>query len=145
MARHVTAAGRSRAYLGGAQVPAGACAELTAELVRIYGQSEQERLTEAGRQLQLLDRFAGAAVLEPLSRYSDLWSEDRAAHTALNSVPRPRVEPARSTCCASAWKRSSESDPARRKMSRWRRGRAAAVGRRPAGFGAFGCSGSRGT
>jgi DNA repair protein RecN (Recombination protein N) len=26
-----------------------------------------------------LDRFAGAAVLGPLSRYSDLWSEDRAA------------------------------------------------------------------
>jgi DNA repair protein RecN (Recombination protein N) len=83
VARQVTAAGRSRAYLGGAQVPAGACAELTAELVRIYGQSEQERLTEAGRQLQLLDRFAGAAVLEPLSRYSDLWSEDRAARAQL--------------------------------------------------------------
>jgi len=83
VARHVTAAGRSRAYLGGAQVPAGVCAELTAELVRIYGQSEQERLTEAGRQLQLLDRFAGAAVLGPLSRYSDLWSEDRAARVQL--------------------------------------------------------------
>ena len=83
VARHVTVAGRSRAYLGGAQVPAGVCAELTAELVRIYGQSEQERLTEAGRQLQLLDRFAGAAVLEPLSMYSDLWSEDRAARAQL--------------------------------------------------------------
>jgi len=83
VARHVTAAGRSRAYLGGAQLPAGVCAELTAELVRIYGQSEQERLTEAGRQLQLLDRFAGAAVLGPLSRYSDLWSEDRAARVQL--------------------------------------------------------------
>jgi DNA repair protein RecN (Recombination protein N) len=83
VARHVTASGRSRAYLGGAQVPAGVCAELTAELVRIYGQSEQERLTDSGRQLQLLDRFAGAAVLEPLSTYSDLWSEDRAARAQL--------------------------------------------------------------
>jgi DNA repair protein RecN (Recombination protein N) len=83
VARHVTAAGRSRAYLGGAQVPAGVCAELTAELVRIYGQAEQERLTEADRQRELLDRFAGAAVLEPLARYSDLWSEDRAARTQL--------------------------------------------------------------
>ncbi len=83
VARHVTAAGRSRAYLGGAQLPAGVCAELTAELVRIYGQAEQERLTEAERQRQLLDRFAGAAVLEPLARYSDLWSEDRAARTEL--------------------------------------------------------------
>jgi DNA repair protein RecN (Recombination protein N) len=83
LARHVTAAGRSRAYLGGAQVPAGACAQLTAELVTIYGQAEQERLTEADRQRQLLDRFAGAVVLEPLVRYSALWSEDRAARTEL--------------------------------------------------------------
>jgi DNA repair protein RecN (Recombination protein N) len=83
IARHVTAAGRSRAYLGGAQVPAGVCAALTAELVRIYGQAEQERLTESDRQRQLLDRFAGVAVLEPLARYSELWSEDRAARADL--------------------------------------------------------------
>ena len=83
LARHVTAGGRSRAYLGGAQVPASACAELTAELVTIYGQAEQERLTEADRQRQLLDRFAGAAVLEPLARYSALWSEERGARTEL--------------------------------------------------------------
>lgn len=83
LARHVTAGGRSRAYLGGAQVPASACAELTAELVTIYGQAEQERLTEADRQRQLLDRFAGAAVLEPLARYCGLWSEERAARTEL--------------------------------------------------------------
>jgi DNA repair protein RecN (Recombination protein N) len=83
LARHVTAAGRSRAYLGGAQVPAGACAALTAELVTIYGQAEQERLTESDRQRQLLDRFAGPAVLEPLARYCALWSEDRAVQTEL--------------------------------------------------------------
>jgi DNA repair protein RecN (Recombination protein N) len=83
LGRHVTAAGRSRAFLGGAQVPAGVCAELTAELVTIYGQAEQERLTVADRQRQLLDRFAGTAVLEPLARYTVLWSEDRAARTEL--------------------------------------------------------------
>jgi DNA repair protein RecN (Recombination protein N) len=83
LARHVTAAGRSRAYLGGAQVPAGACAALTAELVTVYGQAEQERLTESDRQRQLLDRFASTAVLEPLARYCALWSEDRAAQTEL--------------------------------------------------------------
>jgi DNA repair protein RecN (Recombination protein N) len=86
VARHVTAAGRSRAYLGGAQLPAAVCAELTAELVRIYGQAEQERLTEAERQRRLLDRFAGDAVLEALARYSDLWSEDRAARTELTQL-----------------------------------------------------------
>ena len=36
----------------------------------------------ADRQRQLLDRFAGTAVLEPLARYW-LWSEDRAARTEL--------------------------------------------------------------
>ena len=83
LGRHVTAAGRSRAFLGGAQVPAGVCAALTAELVAIYGQAEQERLTSSDRQRQLLDRFGGTAVVEPLARYSALWSEDRAARTEL--------------------------------------------------------------
>jgi DNA repair protein RecN (Recombination protein N) len=97
VARHVTASGRSRAYLGGAQVPASACAELTAELVRIYGQAEQERLTEAERQRQLLDRFAGTAVLEPLARYSDLWSEDRAARAELAQLRAEAQSRARET------------------------------------------------
>ena len=83
VARHVTAAGRSRAYLGGAQVPASVCADLTAAVVKIHGQAEQDRLTESDRQRQLLDRFAGAAVLEPLARYSDLWMEDRGARAEL--------------------------------------------------------------
>lgn len=86
VARHVTAAGRSRAYLGGAQVPVGVCADLTARLVRIHGQSEQERLTEADHQRQLLDRFAGAAVLEPLARYAALWAEEREARAELGQL-----------------------------------------------------------
>jgi DNA repair protein RecN (Recombination protein N) len=86
VARHVTAAGRSRAYLGGAQVPVGVCADLTARLVRIHGQSEQERLTEADHQRQLLDRFAGAAVLEPLAGYSSLWAEEREARAELGQL-----------------------------------------------------------
>jgi DNA repair protein RecN (Recombination protein N) len=89
VARHVTVTGRSRAYLGGAQLPASVCAELTASLVKIHGQAEQERLTEADRQRQLLDRFAADAVLEPLAQYSALWAEDRAARAEL---ARLRVE-----------------------------------------------------
>jgi DNA repair protein RecN (Recombination protein N) len=83
VARHVTASGRSRAYLGGAQVPSGLCAEITADLVTIHGQSEQVRLGAADRQRQLLDRFAGATVLEPLARYRMLWAEGRAARAEL--------------------------------------------------------------
>ena len=126
VARHVTAAGRSRAYLGGAQVPAGVCAELTAELVRIYGQSEQERLTEAGRQRELLDRFAGAAaartarrVLRPLvggSRYT----------VGAGSTPCRGTEPGprdRSTAVRSGGDRAN---------STWCRGGCRARGRGPA-------------
>ena len=86
VARHLTSAGRSRAYLGGAQVPANVCAELTARLVTIHGQAEQVRLTDADRQRQLLDRFAGASALTPLARYSAVWAEDRAARAELDQL-----------------------------------------------------------
>jgi DNA repair protein RecN (Recombination protein N) len=95
VARHVTAAGRSRAYLGGAQVPASVCADLTAAVVKIHGQAEQDRLTESDRQRQLLDRFAGSAVLEPLARYSGLWVEDRAARAELAKLHREAQSRAR--------------------------------------------------
>jgi DNA repair protein RecN (Recombination protein N) len=86
VARHLTSAGRSRAYLGGTQVPANVCAELTARLVTIHGQAEQVRLTDADRQRQLLDRFAGASALTPLARYSAVWAEDRAARAELDQL-----------------------------------------------------------
>ena len=56
------------------------------------------------------DRFAGAAVLEPLAKYS-ISGLRIAPHgrSWLNFVPRLRAGPARSICCASVWKRSSES------------------------------------
>ena len=75
VARHLTATGRSRAYLGGASVPAGICAEVSAALVTIHGQADQVRLVESSRQRQLLDRFAGAAVQDPLGSYVPLWAE----------------------------------------------------------------------
>jgi DNA repair protein RecN (Recombination protein N) len=83
VARDVTAAGRSRAYLGGAQVPVGLCADVTNDLVTIHGQAEQVRLADADRQRQLLDAFAGPQALEPLGRYSTLWGEARAARAEL--------------------------------------------------------------
>src|SRR5512133_1429350 len=89
VARHVTVAGRSRAYLGGAQIPASVCAELTASLVKIHGQAEQERLTEADPFFQLQDRFAADTVLDPLARYSALWAEDR---TVRAELAQPRAE-----------------------------------------------------
>ncbi len=59
VARHLTAAGRSRAYLGGTSVPAAVCADVTSRLITIHGQSEQVRLAGTDRQREILDRFAG--------------------------------------------------------------------------------------
>ena len=104
VARQVTAVGRSRAYLGGAQVPAPVCARVTEALIAIHGQSEQVRLTAADRQRTLLDRFAGetvASVLAPYARVRTPSAEPRRPSWS-GCGPRRRAERGRSTCCGSA-------------------------------------------
>ena len=89
VARHLTAAGRSRAYVGGAQVPAGICSEITGELIAVHGQSEQLRLVEADRQRELLDRFAGPELSADLLRYQERY---RARQTLRAELDRLRAE-----------------------------------------------------
>ncbi len=86
VARHLTSAGRSRAYVGGAQVPAPVCAAITEQLIAIHGQSEQQRLTAADRPRQLLDRFAGEDLAVVLSRFGELYAERRTAATELTRL-----------------------------------------------------------
>jgi DNA repair protein RecN (Recombination protein N) len=86
VARHVTAAGRSRAYLGGAQVPAPTCAAVTEALISIHGQSEQTRLGTAERQRELLDRFAGEALSATVAGYRERYSARRAAAVELDRL-----------------------------------------------------------
>ena len=86
VARQVTAVGRSRAYLGGAQVPAPMCARVTEALIAIHGQSEQVRLTAADRQRTLLDRFAGETVASVLGPYARRYAERRAAAIELERL-----------------------------------------------------------
>ncbi len=86
VSRHVTAAGRSRAYLGGAQVPAPVCASVTEPLITIHGQSEQTRLGTADRQRELLDRFAGETVEPVLARYRAGYAERRSAAAELDRL-----------------------------------------------------------
>ena len=86
VARQVTAVGRSRAYLGGAQVPAPVCARVTEALIAIHGQSEQVRLTASDRQRILLDRFAGDTVASVLGPYAGAYAERRAAVTELERL-----------------------------------------------------------
>jgi DNA repair protein RecN (Recombination protein N) len=68
--RSITAEGRSRAFLGGRSVPVATLAEVTAELVAVHGQSDQQRLTQPARQSDLLDTFAGVDVLALRDEFS---------------------------------------------------------------------------
>ena len=79
IARHVTAAGRSRAYLGGAQVPAAFCGDVTAAVVTVHGQSEQVRLATADRQREILDRFCGPELAATAATYRVSWQQRRQA------------------------------------------------------------------
>lgn len=56
--RQVSAQGRSRAVVGGAQVPVSALASLLADLATIHGQQGQTMLSLPERQRELLDSFA---------------------------------------------------------------------------------------
>src|SRR5438270_6004785 len=52
--RVVAAAGRSRAYVGGAPAPVSVLAELAEQLITVHGQSDQLRLTRRAEQVQAL-------------------------------------------------------------------------------------------
>lgn len=88
VSRTVSAAGRGRAYVGGRSVPAGLLSELAEALVAVHGQNDQLRLRSTARQREALDRFAGAAVTQPLQRYRSAWTRLRAVDTELTGIVR---------------------------------------------------------
>ena len=67
-ARTVSADGRSRAHLGGRSVPMAVLSDVADAALAVHGQHEALRLLRASEQRAVLDRFAGAAVAEPLGR-----------------------------------------------------------------------------
>ena len=89
-ARHITSR-RSRALLGGAQVTASQLAHIVGDQVTIHGQSEQVRLVDAARQLDVVDRAAGDELPGYLSRHAQLWSEFRAASQRLQRLNEDRA------------------------------------------------------
>ncbi|MDN5725514.1 MAG: DNA repair protein RecN [Propionibacteriales bacterium] len=86
VARQVSAKGRSRTWLGGAQVPATTCTEVMEAGVTICGQSEQVRLTGADRQRRMLDRAAGDKVAKPLSSYVEKYATRRRLDAELTEL-----------------------------------------------------------
>ena len=85
--RVVTAAGRSRAYVGGAAAPVSVLGELAEDLLAVHGQSDQLRLVRPAAQRAALDRYAAvelgefAAAYERWRAAEQAWS-DRVSRAA---------------------------------------------------------------
>lgn len=69
LARRVSAAGRSRAYLAGRSCTAEDLRDVAGGLIAFYGQHEHRRLTLASAQLELLDGACGAGHLAARGAY----------------------------------------------------------------------------
>ena len=84
--RQVSAEGRSRAFLGGASVPASALARVGDLLVAVHGQSDQHRLLRADAQRDAIDAYAGPALQELLKRFRELFTRLRGVEAELREV-----------------------------------------------------------
>ncbi|WP_027936699.1 AAA family ATPase, partial [Amycolatopsis sp. ATCC 39116] len=73
--RSVGADGRSRAHLGGRSVPVSVLSDLADRLLAVHGQNDQLRLLRPSEQREVLDRFAGDDVAEPLRQYREVRDE----------------------------------------------------------------------
>lgn len=93
--RQVSAAGRSRAFVGGAQVPVSSLAGVTGELATIHGQSEQVRLGTPERQREVLDRAAGPDHLRLIAGYEETFAERTRVLAELTDLRRREQERAR--------------------------------------------------
>ncbi|MGO1385593.1 MAG: DNA repair protein RecN [Arachnia sp.] len=81
--RRVSAQGRSKAVVGGAQVPVSTLADVLDELATIHGQSEQQRLSLPERQREILDAWARP---QKLTEYRRDWAERRTANAELTGL-----------------------------------------------------------
>ena len=76
VSRTVSAAGRSRAYLGGRAVPAATLGEFARELITVHGQNDQLRLLAPEEQLGAVDR-ADPTLAEVRRRYTEAFKKWR--------------------------------------------------------------------
>ncbi|WP_313959356.1 DNA repair protein RecN [Agrococcus jejuensis] len=90
VARSVSREGRSRAQIGGANVPAASLQSLADSLVAVHGQSDQQRLRGAQAQLAALDRAAGEALAALLVDYRAHLHAWRDAERELTTITTER-------------------------------------------------------
>lgn len=95
VSRQVSGAGRSRAFVGGAQTTVTALTEVTTQLATIHGQSEQIRLGSSDRQREVLDRACGPEHLGALEEHRRLYEARRAAQAELDDLVTRAQERAR--------------------------------------------------
>ena len=85
LARRVSAAGRSSAFVAGRAATAADLRVLGSRLLAFYGQHEHRKLTLAAAQAEILDGFAGPKLLALREGY-------RAAHAEVSALRRERDE-----------------------------------------------------
>ncbi len=95
LARNVSAEGRSRAFVGGASVPASVLAGVAEPLVAVHGQSDQHRLLHSRAQREALDRFGGSELAGLLHRWAGLHADLTSAEAELAAVVASARERAR--------------------------------------------------
>ena len=88
--REILAGGKSRAFAGSRPVTATLLRELAPLLGDIHGQHDQQRLFDAGAQLELLDAFARQPEL--LAEVADLYRRWRACASELEALDRREQE-----------------------------------------------------
>jgi len=86
VARQVLVEGRSRAQLQGRMATVAAVADIIRPLVEVHGQHEFQDLLRPGVQRDLLDRYAGEAVLVPRSAFAAGWRRLRAVTRELDDL-----------------------------------------------------------
>lgn len=82
--RELARSGRHRAFVNDSPVTVGLLDRLGDVLVEVHGQHEHQRLLEPARQLDLLDRFAGAETVR--AEVADLFARYRGAREELERL-----------------------------------------------------------
>src|SRR4051794_7190112 len=77
LARRVTAAGRTRAYLQGRSVTAAELAAVGARLLTFFGQHEHRRLVLSSAQLAILDAYCGEEQIDRRRRFEEALRRGR--------------------------------------------------------------------
>lgn len=95
VARTVSAEGRSRAFVGGASVPAGVLGGISERAVAVHGQSDQHRLLRTSAQRRAVDQFAGATVGDLLNEYLPAYDRLRRVSDQIGELTANAQERAR--------------------------------------------------